>query len=50
MKQPAQTPAAGTEGSAQLDGTSSNMSGTCARMRPICMGSMLSMTTPRYLQ
>ena len=34
---------------AQLLGNSPNTSGTWAMMRPICSGSMLSITKPRYL-
>ena len=42
-------PATGTQGMAQLDGISPDTSGTIAWMRPICSGSMLLTTVPRYL-
>ena len=36
MKQPDWMPAAGTQGKAQLEGSSPNTSGTCTSTRPIC--------------
>src|SRR3569832_745502 len=42
-------PATGTQGMAQLDNITFDTSGTIAWMRPICMGSTLITTVPRYL-
>ena len=42
-------PATGTQGMAQVEGISPVTSGTCTIKRPICMGSMLFSTRPRYL-
>src|SRR3569833_3720206 len=42
-------PATGTQGMAQLDNITFDTSGTIAWMRPICMGSTLFTTVPRYL-
>ena len=42
-------PATGTHGIAQLGGITPETSGTITWMRPICMGSTLLSTMPRYL-
>src|SRR5215468_5781055 len=42
-------PASGSDGMAQVDEASPSTSGTCAWMRPICWGSVLVTTVPRYL-
>src|SRR5215470_9201351 len=48
-KKPSALPANGTQGMAQLVGTTLDTAGTIAMMRPICSGSMLLTTVPRYL-
>src|SRR4051794_8752021 len=42
-------PASGTQDSAQLDGVNPKTSGTWISNRPVCIGSMLFSTVPRYL-
>ena len=42
-------PVTGKHGIAQVDGIRPETSGTIAMMRPICIGSMLLITVPRYL-
>ena len=42
-------PVIGTQGIAQLVGVKLETSGTIAWIRPICIGSILFMTVPRYL-
>src|ERR1700730_11280239 len=48
-KNPVCDPPKGAQGSAQPDSWLPSTSGTVARMRPVISGSMLSVTSPRYL-
>jgi hypothetical protein len=48
MNVPICLPAIGTHGIAQLVGMTFETSGTIARIRPICSGSTLFTTVPRY--
>jgi hypothetical protein len=48
VKTPALMPANGRHGIAQVPGTNPATSGTIAWMRPICSGSTLLATVPRY--
>src|SRR6188508_512658 len=49
VNSPICSPATGTHGIAQLVGSTLDTSGTIAWIRPICIGSTLLTTVPRYL-